>query len=76
MVAETDDRDERTDESEEKPTVNSTLIGWLVGAVHAEIRAFRREDVETDDRLMWLAIGVVISLGVCSLILGLINLIT
>ena len=76
MVAETDDRDERTDESEEKPPVNNTPIGWLAGAVYAEIRAFRREDVETDDRLMRLAIGVVISLGVCSLILGLINLIT
>ena len=47
MVVETDDRDERTDESEEKPPVSNTLIGWLAGAVYAEIRASRVELRET-----------------------------
>ena len=38
MVVETDDKEERTGETEETPSDNSALIGWL-GAIHAEIRA-------------------------------------
>ncbi len=45
MVAETDDRDERTDEPSETPPADSALIGWL-GAIHAEIRAARAESRE------------------------------
>ena len=38
MVVETDDKEERTDETEETPSGDGALIGWL-GAIHAEIRA-------------------------------------
>ena len=49
MVVETDDKEERTDETEETPTDNSALIGWL-GAIHAEIRAMRVEMRELSAR--------------------------
>ena len=42
MVVETDDKEERTGETEETPIADSALIGWL-GAIHAEIRAQRVE---------------------------------
>ena len=42
MVVETDDKEERTGETEETPSDNSALIGWL-GAIHAEILAQRAE---------------------------------
>ena len=92
MVAETDDKEERTEETDENPPVNNTLIGWLAGAVYAEIRAIRCElsereehhpghsvecdEIETDDRLIWLGIGVVFLLSVSGLVLGLISLLT
>ena len=38
MVAETDDREERTEEPGELPPTDSALIAWL-GAIHAELRA-------------------------------------
>ena len=40
MVVETDDREERTAETESAPSADSALIGWL-GAMHAEMRAMR-----------------------------------
>ena len=45
MVAETDDKEERTEESEETGetlSADTALIGWL-GAIHSEIRAQRAE---------------------------------
>ena len=42
MVVETDDKEERTDETSETPMTDSALIGWL-GAIHAEILAQRVE---------------------------------
>ena len=42
MVVETDDREERTDETAETPTGDSALIGWL-GAIHSEVREYRQE---------------------------------
>ena len=45
MVAETDDKEERTEESEETGetlSADTALIGWL-GAIHAELRASRVE---------------------------------
>ena len=52
MAVETDDREERTDETESAPSVDSALIGWL-SAIHPEVRAqrvemreYRRELVE------------------------------
>ena len=42
MVVETDDREERTDETESAPSVDSALIGWL-SAIHSEVRAQRVE---------------------------------
>ena len=42
MVVETDDREERTDEIESAPSVDSALIGWL-SAIHSEVRAQRVE---------------------------------
>ena len=42
MVVETDDREERTDETESAPSVDSALIGWL-GAIHSEVREYRQE---------------------------------
>ncbi len=45
MVAETDDKEERTGEPGETPSADSALIGWL-GAIHAEIRAARAESRE------------------------------
>ena len=42
MVAETDDREERTEEPGETPSNDSAIIGWL-GAIHAETRAARVE---------------------------------
>ena len=49
MVVETDDKEERTGETEETPTDNSALIGWL-GAIHAEMRAMRVEMRELSAR--------------------------
>ena len=50
MVAETDDRDERTEEPGELPPTDSALIAWM-GAMHSELRAmrveFREEQRET-----------------------------
>ena len=51
MVAETDDKEERTEESEETGetlSADTALIGWL-GAIHSEIRAMRvefREEIQ------------------------------
>ena len=42
MVVETDDKEERTDETESAPSVDSALIGWL-SAIHSEVRAQRVE---------------------------------
>ena len=42
MVVETDDREERTNETESAPSVDSALIGWL-SAIHSEVRAQRVE---------------------------------
>ena len=42
MVVETDDKEERTEEDGETPSIDSALIGWL-GAMHAEMRAMRVE---------------------------------
>ena len=49
MVVETDDKEERTDKTEETPMTDSALIGWL-GAIHAEIRAMRVEMRELSAR--------------------------
>ena len=42
MVVETDDREERTDETAETPSDDGALIGWL-GAIHSEVREYRQE---------------------------------
>ena len=50
MVAETDDREERTEEPGEALSSDSALIGWL-GAIHSEMRETRRELSERIDRV-------------------------
>ena len=50
MVAETDDREGRTEEPGETPPTDNALIAWM-GAMHSELRAmrveFREEQRET-----------------------------
>ena len=50
MVVETDDREERTDETESAPSADSALIGWL-GAIHSEIRALSGRIERLEDRV-------------------------
>ena len=50
MVVETDDREERTDETESAPSADSALIGWL-GAIQSEIREAMRELSDGIERL-------------------------
>ena len=42
MVAETGDKEERTEETDETLSADTALIAWL-GAIHSEIRAMRVE---------------------------------
>ena len=50
MVVETDDREERTAETESAPSADSALIGWL-GAIHSEIRALSGRIERLEDRV-------------------------
>ena len=50
MVAETDDKEERTEETGETPSSDSALIAWI-GAIHAELRAMRAEIREVSGRV-------------------------
>ena len=50
MVVETNDKEERTDETESAPSADRALIGWL-GAIQSEIRESLRELSEGMERL-------------------------
>ena len=50
MVAETDDKEERTEETGETLSTDSALIAWI-GAIHSELRAMRAEIREVSGRV-------------------------